>query len=477
MEMRNEMERTVTRCAGCRKKSCNGCEMAGKFQNGKDKSGIFPKQFVPDKREGYGVAFDVGTTTIAGLLWDLEECCQLRAAVSINPGRVAGSDVLSRVEYALKSPEDQRKMQKMLVGRLDEMAFKMWQQLPEEGRKHRPRRVVIVGNTVMCESILGLSMEALSRAPFQKAYQGVAQKRGEELDFAFLREAQILVLPSIEGYAGADALSVAACVRKQDKRENVLAVDIGTNGEILLFSKEKSYVCTAAAGPALEGAAVLCGMGAVEGAVCQIELLGSFPGEDICCRVIGGGAPKGICGSGLLDALSVLRRGRVLDESGYMRNPKEAEKEGVPRRLCRRLVEYENERAFLLTGEEHPVYLTAKDVRQLQLAKAAIRGGIEILLKKAGIGKKEIEAVYLAGAFGSHISVESAVDIGLLPNLDRGKLIAAGNCAGTGAVMALLSDAFVEEIKSLEKEIALVELAREEDFQECFLKAMEIAPD
>lgn len=484
------MKITGMKCAGCRKINCTGCHMAGKFDNGKDKSLMFPGRFIPDEGKGYGIAVDLGTTTIAGLLWDLGKKEQMAAEVCINPGRFAGSDVISRISYVLEKDENRIKMQGVLAEKLDETARKLVERVQEmtedsstedvlcDGNRYlgseKLQKVVVVGNTVMCEMMLGLSVDGLATAPFHKAYQGAVHKKGHELGCIFLADTDIAILPAIEGYAGADALAVAVYVKWLDERRNVFAVDIGTNGEILLQTEGQTYVCTAAAGPALEGAAVSQGMGAVEGAIEEVKLAGSFPREDIFCNVIGEAAPKGICGSGLVDALAVLKRLGVVDENGYMRSRSEARKAGVREQFCRRITSKPGENAFLLTDEEHPVYLTAKDVRQLQLAKGAIRAGIEILMRKAGLRKEEIAHFYLAGAFGSYIKIESAVEIGLLPDIERKKLSHIGNCAGTGAVMTLLSRAFEKEMERHAEEILHVELAKESEFEECFLSAMAI---
>ena len=328
----------------------------------------------------------------------------------------------------------------------------------------------------MCESLLGMSVEGLCRAPFHKDYQGCCSKKGEELGFSFLKAAEILVLPSIDGYVGADALSVYTWVKAMDGRKKILAVDIGTNGEVLLFGEDRDFACSAAAGPALEGAAVLQGMGAVEGAIRKVALTGRFPMQDLACQVIGGGEAKGICGSGLISALSQLVRIGVIDESGYIRNAKELRRMGVPVRICQRVREdgEAGERRILLSGEvlQKPVFLTASDIRQLQLAKGAIRAGIETLLQKAQIPAKELRRIYLTGSFGNSLSAEDVTGIGLLPETEKEKITSVSSCAGMGAAMALLSGQVQRKMEEDAEKICHVELAGEPDFQERFLKEM-----
>ncbi len=472
------MEMTGNKCAGCRKKTCTGCYLAGQIHNEKEKNAVFPMDFEPEESTGLGLVFDVGTTTIAGLLWDLGKKEQLAAKAIVNPGRFAGSDVISRISYVRECTENRQRMQRILVDKLDEMAGQLLECIRDEwwkkdrNSKERIKRVVLVGNTVMCEFLLGVSVEGLARAPFHKAYEGCVGKRGSELGFSFLKEARITVLPAIEGFVGADALAVHTYIKHKDNQRYALAVDIGTNGEILLFGDGQDYACSAAAGPALEGAAVYQGMGAVTGAIEEIKLAGSFPREDIYCKVIGGAKPKGICGSGLVDALAVLLKLGVVEANGYLRSADEARKAGVREQICRRIVVSEGEKRFLLTNADNPVYITPEDIRQLQLAKGAIRAGIEILLQKEKIKKDDIAHLYLAGAFGSYIKIESAVEIGLLPDIPQERITHVGNCAGTGALMALLSGKIIEEMEADAGQIRHIELAKEESFQEYFMQAM-----
>lgn len=466
------------KCAGCRKENCDGCSLKPgvKIKSKKGEVSFFPEGFQADEKEGLGIAFDIGTTTVAGMLWDLEKGEILGAETRINPQRTVGSDIVGRIAYGRKREENRAGLQKILVEGLDALAKELCLEAGETEKKtaleRGIRKAVAVGNTAMCEMLLGYSLEGLAKAPFHKEYSGSVKRKGKELGFSFLKEIQITVLPSIEGFVGADALSVYTYVKKQDRRKNVLAVDIGTNGEILLLGEEKSYACSAAAGPALEGAAVCQGMGAAAGAIEEVRLLGSFPRQDIYCRVIGGGSAKGICGSGLVDALAVLRKLKVIDETGCLLSRQEAGKAGVPERIGRRISQKEGESRILLTDEEAPVYLTAGDVRQLQLAKGAVRAGIEILLRKAGITARELNHIYLAGAFGSYIKIDSAVTIGLLPDMAGEKITHTGNCAGTGAAMALLSEKTALEMEAYAEEICHVELALEEEFQKYFLEFM-----
>lgn len=488
------------RCPGCRRPSCDGCGLyreRKKEENGADEKRKlqalhtnkqvnlrFPKGFAAEKGEGLGLCVDAGTTTLAMMLWDLKDGRLLAAETASNPQAVFGADVVSRVQAA-EDEKKRKEMQGLLVRELDEMALRMIKRIREEGKdggepaadssaasQLTVKKVTIVGNTAMCEILLDIKPEGLLCAPFTPDYEGVIYRRGSELGFAWLGRAKIAVLPPIGGFVGADALAVAGYVGRQEKGAGILAVDIGTNGEILLQWGGRYLACSAAAGPALEGGAISQGMRAAEGAIDMVCTGGRFPVQDVVCRVIGGAKPKGICGSGLVDALAVLYREGILDSSGYMRSPREAKACRAPERFCRRIRDEEGERRFLLTDEKNPVYLKAEDVRQLQLSVSAIRSGMEILLKKAGARAEQLDGIYLAGAFGSYIGIESGIAIGLFPDVPGERIIQAGNLAGTGAAMALLSSQALREMEEESWGFEHVELAREEAFEELFLTHM-----
>lgn len=471
------MESKIKKCPGCKRTSCNGCGIFQKLNTNKQIRVQFPEGFAIEPSEGLGISFDVGTTTLAGMLWNLEEGSLLEAETSANPQAAFGADVINRIQAAAENDDKLAKMQKLVVKKLDEMAAGMLGRYSDQeyagsiaGKE--VQKVTIVGNTAMCEILMGIKPEGLFRAPFTPDYKEISYRKGEQLGFQFLKDADVIILPPIGGYVGADALAVNCYVNQKAKEEKVLAVDIGTNGEILLLCGGKRYACSAAAGPALEGGAVSQGMRAAAGAVDMVSVSGRFPMQDIVSRVISGGNPQGICGSGLVDGLAQLYRIGVLDQTGYMRSAKEAKEAGVPERICRRIETMDDRRRFLLTDESHPVYLLADDVRALQLSVSAIRSGMEILLERAGIQAEELDKIYLAGAFGCYISIESGVAIGLFPDVPREKMVQAGNLAGTGAAMALLSEKVLRSSQEESCHFVHVELAEEDSFKERFLEHM-----
>lgn len=467
----------MKRCPGCRRTKCEGCGIFDKLNTNKEIRIQFPEGFVTEPCKGLGISFDVGTTTLAGMLWDLEEGRLLEAEAAANPQAAFGADVVSRIQAAVEEEDNLERMQSLLARKLDEMAERMTGRLPYDEKAEsisagRIQKVTVVGNAAMCEILMGMTPKGLFKAPFTPDYEGVIRVKGKSLGLCFLADAQVIILPPVGGYVGADALAVHCYVNHKEKAHKVLAVDIGTNGEILLKCGEKKYACSAAAGPALEGGALEQGMRAVKGAVDMVSLSGRFPVQDIVCRVLGGGRPTGICGSGLIDGIALLYQIGALDQTGYMRSAEEAREAGVPARICRRIETGDNTRRFLLTDESSPVYLYASDVRALQVAVSAIRSGVELVLGRAGIQADELDKVYLAGAFGCYIRVESGVTVGIFPDVARRKIVQAGNLAGVGAAMALLSEQVLEKLERESREFIVIELAEEEVFRDRFLRHM-----
>ena len=441
------MENRKTRCPGCRRKSCDGCGIFQKLNTNKNVRISFPESFQAEPGEGLGISFDVGTTSLAGMLWDLKEGSLLGAETGANPQALFGADVVSRVQAAVEDQEKLQKMQKLLTGSLDRMAEQLWDTVKREPDlpDHRIRKAAIVGNTAMCELLMGLMPTGLFKAPFRPDYNAVVQMEGSRLGFRFLKDAQIMILPPVGGYVGGDALMVHSYVNLKEPNKRILSIDIGTNGEILLQTGSKKFACSAAAGPALEGGAVSQGMRAAKGAIDMVSLSGRFPMQDIGVRVIGGGKSSGICGSGLLDAAACLLEQGLIDETGRMKE------------------------TYYFTSA---VYITQKDIRELQLAKAAIAAGIRLLCKHRGIAPGEIQKLLLAGAFGNYLKPESACAVGLLPVELKERICAVGNAAGEGAQIAVLNRLEYERAEELASRTDFLELSTDPEFQEIYVEDM-----
>lgn len=390
--------------------------------------------FCPDGSDRYALAFDIGTTTVVGYLLDGKKGGTIAAVSSPNPQREFGADVISRIQYALK--EDAEQIQKVILDTLKALTLEA--AAKAEISAEEITVVSLVGNTCMHHLFLGIDVKSLATPPYQASVTKALVLPAKDY-LPVSEDAQLRVLPNISGFVGADTSGCILASAMDEAEEWTLLVDIGTNGEMVLGKGRKRIACSTAAGPAFEGAKIECGMRGAEGAVDHVWL----DGEEVRCSVIGGGKATGICGSGILDAVAVLLKKGVIAPNGRMK-----------------------EKRFILKDE---VYLSQKDVRQVQLAKSAIRSGIELLAKTEGIEISQIQKLLLAGAFGNFMSPESACAIGLLPPLLLNKIESAGNAAGEGAKAAAISRAAFEKAEKLAGETEFLELASLPEFQKTYL--------
>jgi uncharacterized 2Fe-2S/4Fe-4S cluster protein (DUF4445 family) len=330
----------------------------------------------------------------------------------------------------------------------------------------------VVGNTAMHHLFLGLSPASLGYSPYVPALTRPLQVAAADAGLHAHPAAQLFVLPNIAGFVGADTVGVLLATRLLESDALRLAIDIGTNGEMVLGSRARLLACSTAAGPAFEGAQLSHGMRAADGGIDHVDL----QGDELVLHSIGRGRLRGICGSGAVDVLAALRRLEIVDATGRLLSADEVAA-GPGRRLAGRLVPHRQGRAFVLAPPEQtatgePLLFTQRDVRQLQLAKGAIRAGIEIMMKVMGAEPEQVAEVCLAGAFGNYIRPESAMAIGLMPRLPQAALTPVGNAAGVGAQMALLSRRSWQAAAEIASEVEYLELSLRQDFQRVFMDAM-----
>lgn len=415
-----------------------------------------------------GIAFDVGTTTVVGYLMDLETGEQLAVASQLNPQTRYGDDVVSRIEFSTQS-DGLQILQQAIVSCLNELIVTTAQ---EAGA--RPQDVwvaTVVGNTTMQHLLLGVSAAALAQAPYVPVVEDAVHLGAEELGLRIAAGGRVWLLPNIAGWVGADTVGVILATRLYEQDELALAIDIGTNGEMALGSRQRVVTCSTAAGPAFEGAHLSCGMRAADGAIDRVQIE-----DDVIWHTIGEVAPRGVCGSGLVDVVAEMLRVGVIKPTGMMQDGDALRADGA-HALGARIMRNGRQREFVLAHAAEgaggrAVTVTQRDVRELQLAKGAIRAGVEILLKELGVGHEAVRRVFLAGAFGNYISPASAVRIGLMPPFPNAEIIPVGNAAGSGAKMALLSRAERERASALVRWIEYLELSGRPDFQEVFAEAM-----
>jgi len=417
----------------------------------------------------FGLAFDLGTTTLMGSLLNLSSGAVLATSAVTNPQNVYGSDVVSRITYAAMGPENLAELQRKVIFAVNGIISDL---MAKSGvAAEEIYEAVAVGNTTMSHLFLGIDPTYLARAPFIPAFRSAVEVEATRLGLTMNRSGRVTVLPNIAGYVGSDTVGVILATNLDRRNDICLAVDIGTNGELVLAAKGRLFACSTAAGPAFEGAQIQCGMRAADGA---IESL-SFD-EGFVWQTIGGTAARGICGSGLIDATAALLNIGAVERSGRFINP-ETGAEKIPLFVRERMRRGAGGLEVILaaapqTANGKDLVLTQADLRELQLAKGAIYAGFKVLLREAGITEEDLDCVLLAGAFGNYIRVDSALAIGLLPGLPPHKIIPVGNAAGDGARIALVSKSGRERAFTLPDLVEHVELSTRQDFQEEFISAL-----
>lgn len=417
-----------------------------------------------EKKNCCVLACDIGTTTIVSYLLDAESGEQLAVSSRWNPQAAYGADVISRCEYAKNDQEGT--LTSLIQKTLNELA------LENAGKAHiAPEDIylaVVAGNTCMHHLFLGVSPSSLLKAPYNAAVDELQWLGASDLGLCLHPEAQVCVLPVIAGFVGGDTVGVLLSLAEDTFDEWTLVLDIGTNGELVLGKGERLFTCSTAAGPAFEGAKITCGMRGAEGAVDHVTL---DQGE-LKISVIGGGTPAGVCGSGLIDLICCLRELGILLDNGRMERP-ERWRPDVAARYKDRMVKRDGVRAFLLSDDPEGIYLTQKDVRQMQLAKAAIASGIELLCEEAEIESGDIRSVFLAGAFGNYLSPKSACGIGMIPSVLLDRIWSIGNAAGEGAKIAALDRDVLLRSETLARSVRFLELATSERFQEVYFQRLD----
>ncbi len=397
-------------------------------------------EFTP--REGLGVAVDLGTTTLVAQLLDLRNAHVLAVRTALNHQASFGADVMSRVSYALQ-PEGLRRLSALVRNQIG----KLITELLDAARpaSERITAVTVVGNTVMHHLFCGIDIEPLSRYPFEPARDGLEVFRSTELGWNLAGDPPVRFLPCLGGFVGSDILAGILAARLDSSDALVGLVDLGTNGEIVIGNRARLLCASTAAGPAFEGARISMGMRAATGAISTVSVEAGALG----CHVLGNVAPRGICGSGLVDAVAAALDLGMIQPSGRLRDGANG--------------------ALLLC---EPVSLSQNDVRELQLAKGAIAAGIRLLLARCGAEAKDLTRLYLAGAFGNYINRASARRIGLL-DFSPEMVTPAGNTALLGAKLALFNPRDEDfEYSALRRRVEHVTLNTDPHFQEVFVEEM-----
>ena len=385
-------------------------------------------------RKGFGIAVDVGTTTLVVQLLNLENGHVLGSVSGINPQAKFGADLISRIQSCLdgKQPE----MQLLIRRKIGEMIASILQKNPVEVTK-----VVLVGNTAMHHIFSGLNVQPLSFYPFESTGLGIQHFSSHDVSWDLPASAEISFYPSIGSFVGSDILAGIAATQMAERDEYTVLVDLGTNGEIVAGNRHQILCASTAAGPAFEGAKISQGMQASTGAISSVS------GENgkLNCHVIGNGKARGICGSGLIDAVAVLLQQEKIGMFGEFNS--------------------DEEKVLLAPG----VFLTGQDIREFQLAKAAVAAGLQILLNRLGITFSDVHQVFIAGGFGNFLNIDHVIQTGLIET-SADKIVKLGNTALIGAKMFLFGDdCFTEKI--LEK-TSHINLEGDPAFQDIFVEKL-----
>ena len=398
----------------------------------------------PYEGEAYGVALDIGTTTLALRWLDLSDGRnpdRFSASV-LNPQIRFGDNVIDRVRYATTSPGGARELQQCLVTAINGLLS------CGAVRPDHIYEMAVAGNSVMRDLLLGRPVGGLGAYPFEPVSIAAVDADAASLGIAISPRGNVHALPLIGHFVGADTLALVLATEMHRREEVTMAIDLGTNTEIAIGNSEGILVTSCASGPAFEGSGIGCGTGSVEGAIERLRI--DSQGR-VSYETIGNGPPVGVCGSGLIDALAALLDRGIIDRAGRFRDGRER---------------------FTIAGGERGIYLDGKDLDSLKLAKAAIAAGAGVLLERAGVDIDSVKKLFLAGAFGTYIDVAGAGRIGMLPRVPSGRVVKVGNASIEGAAMVLLSQECRREAQELAPRIAHVSLEQDPGFQDRFIEEL-----
>ncbi|MBN1901724.1 DUF4445 domain-containing protein, partial [Candidatus Sumerlaeota bacterium] len=411
-----------------------------------------------------GIAFDLGTTTIAGVLYQLETAEVLARMGRLNPQSVFGADVISRINFALHSPQNEGKLRESVSDCLNSMIKDLCSASGIEPKD--VYYVTLAGNTTMQYLFLGIPTDYLPVAPYVPVHTDGLSLSAKSAGLIVNPAAGLYVFPAIGGFVGGDTVADILITDIASSEKPEIIIDIGTNGEIVLGNRDILLATSTAAGPAFEGRNISCGMRAEEGAVDRVIIE-----EDIIVHTIGESPPRGMCGSGLVSMISELLRMNLIDLSGRF-SPNGSSSSSLIDRFVKTDAGWKFLFASKAGGAESDLYLLQKDVRELQLAKAAIAAGVKLLLKDANFRMEDVQTIFIAGAFGNYIDPAAALRLGLIPgaNLDIIKFI--GNAALSGSSRVLLRKSSRLDAEHLSRKARFVELAGRKDFQDVFAESM-----
>ncbi len=419
----------------------------------------------------YGVAVDIGTTTVAAKLVDLMSGGVVAVNSAANPQAAHGSDVVSRLQYVIQHPGGLKRFNQLIVKLINGLISN----LSDEAGIDREQiyKVVLAGNTVMSHIALNIDPRCLGHKPYTPVFQGPVTLEAQSLEIKIHPGGVVYSIPNLACFVGGDITAVLTILDLDKQSKYQLAIDMGTNGEMVLGSKDRLLCCSSPAGPAWEGACITWGMRATRGAIERVEI----GNGGLLFRTIGDCDPTGICGSGLIDIVCGFLRAGAIDKSGRILDPSQLPT-GKAQWVKDLIVQKEkkgNDLRIADIGDNNSIFVSQNDIREIQLAKAAIASGVNVLLEEFAIAADEVATVYVAGAFGNHILARDVLDLGLIPDISPEKIKFIGNAALTGAEAILKSRDARERAEQISQKIEYIDIAGQPDFQENFVDAMHFA--
>ncbi|MDR3599087.1 MAG: ASKHA domain-containing protein [Desulfosporosinus sp.] len=417
----------------------------------------------------YGVAVDVGTTSVAVALIDLNQGNILKVVSTENEQTAYGADVISRISFAMESQESAMALSVAIRRTINRLLEEL--EVQTKVGKNEIFKMTIVGNTTMHHLFLGLNASHLAVSPFVSVCNRPLEFSAMELELEINPQARILLLPNIGSFVGADTIGAIVGAPAVLEQGNHLLIDLGTNCELFLKTEHTMLACSTAAGPAFEGAGIAHGMRAKQGAIESITITE----EGVDCQVIGELEPIGICGSGLIEAIDEMRQLGVINKQGKIADPEKALT--LSHELRKRIRPLEKGREFVLafgSDQGQDITLSQKDIGELQLAKGAVCAGIKTLVEMAGITVSELDTVTLSGTFATYLKAHNILNIGLIPDISEDRIKTVGNAAHVGAILALLDRQELAMAGELYKKISHVELGGSTTFSNYFMDSMYI---
>ncbi|MEG1151541.1 MAG: ASKHA domain-containing protein [Oscillospiraceae bacterium] len=427
---------------------------APKAQIGEIVSNGYRGEFAYDcfEKDKFGIAVDIGTTTLVATLVDMSNGKEICSLSKLNSQKSYGQDVITRIHFTLEHKDGLEILQHTIIGDLQSLL----EQLYKENKVNINQicRITIGGNTTMIHLLMGANPSSIAKAPFEPLLKGSVRCKASDLGLLAADDCELFCLPSISSFVGGDITAGILACNLANVSEKTLFIDIGTNGEIVLSDNGKLSCCSCAAGPALEGMNISCGMRAAYGAIEDVNIAG----EKAFAETIGKAEPLGVCGSGLLSAIAEMRKNRIINKLGRLQ--------------CHNLVEMvDGKKVFMICAEEQ-IYITQKDIRQVQLAKGAILSGILALLNNAKLEIKDIERVIVAGQFGAHLKAESLTGSGILPFQWADKIFYAGNTSQSGAYICLMSEEQCRKSEKVIENIKYIELSTLKGYEDLFVECL-----